>query len=631
MKKFKSPLRKTLISLLALITILSGGIFLTNAAEAAPQLKKVGPIDEENGFPVWYKDSNNIRLQLCLDPDVPGGENLCALDPAELDFPEKSVSFPNNFPHEAFYMLASSEMETASGGRARAGFQLEAAFAQEVPIEGDQIVFGRIRFRVDGLITGETYKITHPYGVDTFVAEPEDSRRTNGPGEINFTEDIGITGGFEAVKQSRIGTFLKWDPAVGPAAPGDYIGNPNEDHKVIGSPYGTNIFEIEGPGIGISNGRTSPDSCGPDCIKTDLFSLMGKEATTAGVDVLRATYSQDTAGSGTIDVFAATEEDKKYNFEVDFPGVNPNEKSIKGLNGQYFGRVTYKVTTPENVTVINTTDIPNTKKVIPVVDYISATAKYDTNSQTFFVTASSSDKVNNPKLTVQGLDKIVSNSDNLDKTIPATGTLAISSPQFVPPTITIKSAKNGSTTVPVEITSEPAIANPGEAQTGKRQGFEMSLDGSASINAATYTWKQVSGPAVTLSNSGVAKPTFTFPKQFVPVSFELTVTDANGVDSTNVSIVTITPAPDKLTVSPANFSGGTGTLNVSGTSDVFGPGVRITIFKTNQTTPLGTAVVGTDGKWAFSKSPVTFVATDTLTIQSSSGGKLNNVPIVRNR
>ncbi|MFJ5761256.1 hypothetical protein ACIQAA_19560 [Neobacillus sp. NPDC093182] len=72
----------------------------------------------------------------------------------------------------------------------------------------------------------------------------------------------------------------------------------------------------------------------------------------------------------------------------------------------------------------------------------------------------------------------------------------------------------------------------------------------------------------------------------------------------------------------------TGTLTVPGTSDVFGPGVTITISKSNQTTPLGTAVVGPDGKWVFSKRGLTFVTGETLTIVSSSGGKLNNVPVL---
>ncbi|MDR7077551.1 hypothetical protein J2Y03_002575 [Neobacillus niacini] len=620
-RKKPSTLKSLLLLVITVVLVISSGIWGDNAAKAIvpiediPKLQKVGPIGEY-GYPVWYKDSNGKRLELCLD----GANPLCGFPAGEFPTDPNLNVKAGNFPGEAFYQLASASITLPSGGDADATFALEAAWANEIVQDGDQIVFGRVRFRVDDLLTGSKYTITHPYGVDEIVATAESKKnpQPGGPGEIRFVEDIGINGGFEGAKTSRIGTFLEWDTEND--RPPGFVGDPDQPHKIKNGYNNQNIFKIEGPGI------ESDGTCGDECVSTDLFSLMGKEATTAGVDVMRATYSQDTTGSGTIDVFASTEEDRKYDFVVDFPGVDQNNKTIEGLNGQYFGRVTYNGTTPENVTVINTTDIPNTKKVIQVVDYITATAKYDTNSKTLFVTASSSDKVTNPTLTVQGLDKIVPNSDNLDKKIPAIGTLAISNPLFVPPTITIKSAKDGSTTVPVEVTTVHSSANAGPAQTGKTQGSVITLDGRASINAASYKWEQVSGPAVTLDLADTANPTFTFPKQFVPVSFELTVTGFNGETSTNV--VTITPAPDKLAAQTVTFVQSTGILNVNGTSDVFGPGVTVTLWKVNQTTPLGTAVVGSDGKWIFSKRGLSFVKGETLTIVSSSGGKLNNVPVI---
>ena len=56
--------------------------------------------------------------------------------------------------------------------------------------------------------------MTHPFGVDTFVATA-DAR------SINFTEDIGCMAGpcdFSAAFTSRIGPFLRWDPAQAPPA-----------------------------------------------------------------------------------------------------------------------------------------------------------------------------------------------------------------------------------------------------------------------------------------------------------------------------------------------------------------------------------------------------------------------------
>jgi uncharacterized protein YlxW (UPF0749 family) len=77
-------------------------------------------------------------------------------------------------------------------------------------------------------------------------------------------------------------------------------------------------------------------------------------------------------------------------------------------------------------------------------------------------------------------------------------------------------------------------------------------------------------------------------------------------------------------VQPVTFI--SGTLTVSGTSDVFGPGVTITISKGNQT--VGTAVVQPNGNWSFTKNrDITFVRGETINIVSSSGGKLPNVPV----
>jgi hypothetical protein len=252
------------------------------------------------------------------------------------------------------------------------------------------------------------------------------------------------------------------------------------------------------------------------------------------------------------------------------------------------------------------------------VDHITGTAKYDTNSNTLFITAASSDKLNPPTLTVQGFGDI-----------PATGTLVINNPAYIPPTITVTSSAKGSESLPVNVTADPALANAGSAQTVK-QGSVVTLDGSASINAATYKWEQVSGPEVQLNLENPAKPTFTFPKKFIPVSFKLTVTGNDDKSSTNESIVTITPEPDKLMTTEVSFATSTSTLRVVGTSDVFGPGVNITVLVGNQS--FSTNVL-TDGKWSISSRGVTtYKAGDTINIVSTSGGKLTNVPVtIRSR
>jgi hypothetical protein len=156
---------------------------------------EVGPIKALHGFPEWYRDENGLRLQLNVDPSDP----FSGITPADLPNPAQPVSFPDNFPGEAFYYAAEAEMETGTGERARLVLALEAAFVNEVPLPGDQIVFGRVRIRVEGLQPNAEYTVTHPYGVDTFIAEPDG----DGLGEINFTEDIGGFNGVTLIRTTR--------------------------------------------------------------------------------------------------------------------------------------------------------------------------------------------------------------------------------------------------------------------------------------------------------------------------------------------------------------------------------------------------------------------------------------------
>ena len=203
------------------------------------RLVEVGPT-AEHGFPAWYRDSNGVRLEACTTLDDP----LCATLPDEVPDPDAPVSYPDNFPGEFFYQLAGATV-AGPGVDMTVGMDLEGAWAAEEVVEGDQMVFGRVRIRDKSIADGE-YRVTHPYGVDQFVVE--------GDG-INYTQDIGTTpGAFGQALASRVGPFLRWDPAVAPAAPAGYVGDPGVEHEVVGSPYGTNFVAVE---------RRDGDGAGP--------------------------------------------------------------------------------------------------------------------------------------------------------------------------------------------------------------------------------------------------------------------------------------------------------------------------------------------------------------------------------
>ena len=106
------PIRKYYLYYLSFIVILTSGIPWNNAEaiellqKDIPKLTQVGPTNDNNGFPFWYKDSKGVKLELCLDAHDP----LCGLVAEDFD-PNQPIEFPTNYPGEAFYQLAETAME----------------------------------------------------------------------------------------------------------------------------------------------------------------------------------------------------------------------------------------------------------------------------------------------------------------------------------------------------------------------------------------------------------------------------------------------------------------------------------------------------------------------------------------
>jgi hypothetical protein len=91
----------------------------------------------------------------------------------------------------------------------------------------------------------------------------------------------------------------------------------------------------------------------------------------------------------------------------------------------------------------------------------------------------------------------------------------------------------------------PPTADAGPDQTAD-EGAAVTLDGSNSSDPddgiASYSWSQTSGSPVTLSSTTVFKPTFTAPDvgpSGESLTFQLTVTDSAGLQSTDTCIVNI--------------------------------------------------------------------------------------------
>jgi len=105
--------------------------------------------------------------------------------------------------------------------------------------------------------------------------------------------------------------------------------------------------------------------------------------------------------------------------------------------------------------------------------------------------------------------------------------------------------KTDSCIVNVTRLNEPPVANAGPDQTVE-EGDVVRLDGTSSVDIddgiASYQWSQIGVPAITLSNPASSQPTFTAANvgpDGASLTFNLTVTDAGGMQNTDSCIVNI--------------------------------------------------------------------------------------------
>ncbi|TDL46626.1 hypothetical protein [Kocuria rosea] len=626
--------RRTVAAAAALLLGATGISASTAATEVVQRnpggLTAVGPVNTEHGFPAWYEDSGKLRTELCLDGDNP----LCAFPPGDVPDPLKPISFPDNFPGEAFYMLAGSEVEIPGGGDAVLTLALEAAFANENPIPGDQVVFSRQRIDVDDAAPNTTLTFTHPYGT---VTVDTDER-----GRGRLVEDVSpAVGNFQTPLKGDIGPFLRWDSG----APEGYLGNPDVAHTVTGSPLGTNFFEVT-----TSDGGTA---------RNDQFSVMGKISTNTGVQADRA-----VVGGGHLDVFATSRGDQLEVVGQD--GVfstTPMEKD-EGDSERAYARIAYTGAAPATVTVRNLGDKPVSSAEVAVTDVSVATAAtYDGTALTVEATSASGTA---PEVAGFGA-------------LAATGTANVykgSFPTLAPPVeATVSTSGTSRTTVPVVVTGGEAspvgedpvdpAPDPGPVTDGTTpdnpdveqpaataavaalpgsvaRGMATELDGSGSANAASYEWSQLSGPEVAFSDRTVARPKVVVPF-FTTISatapaaadqdpvLQLVVKNAAGVASSPATITL--KSDDVVTVAAASRHRIgkelrlTGTALVPGAPSLLNPATSVNIYNTTSGTPVkvGSAPVDSLGNWEYRAKPGPGQRISSVLVQSTRGGEARGV------
>ena len=387
-----------------------------------------GPVNPNNGFAEHVTDSNGLALEICLDAA------LCFFDPPDTANP---FSVQVGFGPEAFWWLASAEVDTAGGGRGVLTLGAEAAWAAEEPIDGDQFPFTRLRIRVDVPQDG-TYTVTHPYGTSVFEATAADG--------INDTIDIPFSPGVS--NQGPVGPWLTWD-ATPPAPPAGFIGDGATLHTVTGSPCvpATNLFRIDAP-VGVDL-----DGAGSNFVETNLFTVQGKlwdGVLATPLAAVRTTYQRSAPTGGQVDVFATGAASATVIATGD-PSPPPGPTllgSDASLPGEFFA--SEPITAPDVVPPLlaldgtDTTTDP-THLLRPLTDLVTITrAEYDLGAPagpTLFVEAVSSDSGVPPTLDIVGLGP--SGADALTP-----GGLQTAAP---PAMVMVSSSAGGSDSAPVVV------------------------------------------------------------------------------------------------------------------------------------------------------------------------------------
>ncbi|MCF5702108.1 Ig-like domain-containing protein [Pseudomonas syringae] len=547
------------------------GLALSLTGSAYAQLAAVdpGPYTFATGkFPMWYQDENQLSMELCQSRAAssrvaattpPAYMCILLAEPGIYDDAQPMI-FPDNWPPEAFWFLAETAIADNPAGYGVDAYVagIEAAFASENPVDGDQQSFARIRIRVNVPVAG-TYTITHPYGVETVnVTAP--GRRA-----INITRDIGIgaPGNFSGAVGGAIGPFLRSvngpytevNPDTG--ATETFVGDPNLNEAVTGSPFNTNFLRITGPA---------------GTIQSNVFSLSGKvldNRQQTQVEIDRATYRRTVAGVRA-EVFAKAANSSSLCFRESVallpgPPPTPCQTSLLGdNNGLFFGHRLGTGAVPPVVVVTATNPTGTTRPTAvsaKLTDVVKVqTARYNWANHSLLIEATSSDEVAIPDMVAQGYGRL-SKTGTLQR-------ITVADLTQPPATVTVKSAAGGSDTEAVVVVgtapdtgeNQAPISNADTGSTSFGVPITLSLltndsdpDGDNPLGITALT--QPAAGQGTVALSGTAAVVYTPPAVVnapLTTTFTYKAQDAKGLASANPATVTITVAPNQAPTAVAD-------------------------------------------------------------------------------
>ena len=550
---------------------------LLTSSEAAAQtppvqgpegLKAVGPVDQINGYPMWYEDKHGIKLGLCTN-----GAHCFFLPPnpgIAARAPTSPTDTTHNWPDESFFYAAETGFDGINGTRGLLIHALEASYLGGEVKRDDEIVWVRFRLHFWNLQPFQDYTFKYPFGQETHQAD--------GDGRIFVTRDIGIgnPGEFKGALQGELGPFLlpvgvvdeNGQPRADMLQPGMYLTQGLQETRVVGSPTGFNAFSMEGPGIDqmfpdlvdLTDART-------DYVVTDMFTVQGMIANRHGVEHEKSYYTR-TADMTSIDVFANSS--PAQDLFVQLPnGLRIRMDERAGGPGVYHAKIDLGqgAAVPASVTLVNALDTPPSTKLVqgfsPLVTLTHA--DYST-SGSLIVQARTTDQLSTAPIPLKGLGLPAGtqldwiNNGAFAATLPITGA--------PPSTLSIgANTMRHSTKVVVRGSNDAGVPHPAIADAGPDQfvttGDTVTLSGVNSQAAnLTYAWSQLTGLPVTLTVDATNPAIVTFVAPPVPpggdegttvLSFRLVV---NGISGDTVLVTVRDPAaipPDDIRIERALY------------------------------------------------------------------------------
>ncbi|WP_369991103.1 Ig-like domain-containing protein [Pseudomonas xanthosomatis] len=625
----------------------AAGFTLSMSSMAWAALTEVDPgpyTFATGGYPMWYGDAEGRKLELCqsraTSSRAPGATAyMCTLLPEPGIYDDAlPLVFPDNWPPEMFWFLA----ETTIPAVGNSGYEmdayvagLEAAFAAENPVDGDQQSFARIRIRVS-VPTAGTYTITHPYGVETVNVT------TPGRRAINITRDIGIgaPGVFSGALAGDLGPFLRGAGApyteVNPdtGATETFIGDPNITEPVVGSPNNTNFVRIQGPA---------------GTIQTNLFTVSGKLLDVrqqTPVTLERATYQRNAAGT-RVEVFAKAPNSASLCLRngVALVGTPPSPCQFSMLadnNGLFFNQQLSPAAPPSVVVVTASNAAGGTQPTAlssKLSDVVKVTnARYDWVSKRLLVEARSSDEVLVPDLVVQGYGRM-SKAGTLQS-------LTVNDVPQPPASITVKSAHGGHDvepvvvvgTAPISAGNQPPVAQADVGATSVGVPVTLNLlandsDPDANLPLSITDLTQPAPGLGSVVMNGTTSVVYTPPVGATTpqvATFSYRAMDAKGLKSAPAN-VTVNVAPNRPPTAVADAAATLGVpliINVLANDTDPEGNLPLSIFSVTQPLPAGRGTVSHNGATVTYTPPATvttaFTATFTYIARDSIGA--NSTP-----